>query len=94
MSTLSLRIPESLHKRMKELSEAEGISINQFLSSAASEKMSALMTVAYLKSEAAMGNRKDFSAVSDKVPDVQPDSFDRLENNHNQSVEENDLGSA
>ena len=89
MSTLSLRIPESLHKKIKELSETEGISINQFLSSAAAEKMSALMTVSYLKSEAAKGSRKDFLAVLNKVPDVDPDPFDKLESSHNQSREDN-----
>ena len=78
MSTLSLRIPESLHKKIKELSQAEGISINQFLSSVAAEKMSALMTVAYLKSEAAKGNRSDFLAVLAKVPDVEPEPFDKF----------------
>lgn len=78
MSTLSLRIPESLHRQIKELSEAEGISINQFLSSAAAEKMSALMTVAYLKAEAKKGRRKDFEAILSRVPDVEPEPYDRL----------------
>jgi hypothetical protein len=29
MSTISLRLPESLHKQARELAEKEGISINQ-----------------------------------------------------------------
>ncbi len=29
MSTLSLRLPESLHKQVRELAKKEGISINQ-----------------------------------------------------------------
>jgi hypothetical protein len=78
MSTLSLRIPESLHRKIKELSVLEGISINQFLSSAAAEKMSALMTVEYLKSEALKGKRSDFDFVLSKVPDIEPDDNDRV----------------
>jgi len=78
MSTLSLRIPESLHRKIKDLAEVEGISINQFLSSAAAEKMSALLTVSYLRDEAKKGNRKEFEAILNKVPDVEPDSIDRL----------------
>jgi len=78
MSTLSLRLPESLHRKIKELSESEGISINQFLSSAAAEKMSALLTVDYLKAEARKGTRLDFEAVLSKVPDVDPEPHDRL----------------
>ena len=49
MSTLSLRLPESLHKRLKEMAQREGISINQFISTAVAEKLSALMTVQYLQ---------------------------------------------
>jgi len=78
MSTLSLRIPESLHRKIKDLAELEGISINQFLSSAAAEKMSALLTVSYLKDEAKKGNIKEFEEILGKVPDVEADSFDRL----------------
>ena len=48
MSTLSIRLPNSLHRQLKELSGKEGISINQFISSAVGEKMAALMTAEYL----------------------------------------------
>lgn len=37
----------------------EGISINQFISTAVAEKMSALMTVDYLKERARHGRRED-----------------------------------
>ncbi|CAN5905058.1 hypothetical protein BH23ACT11_BH23ACT11_04070 [soil metagenome] len=49
MSALSIRLLESLHKQVKELSECKGISINQFIAVAVAEKMSALMTVEYLE---------------------------------------------
>lgn len=45
MSTLSLRLPDSLHRRIRELAQQEGISINQFVSTAVAEKMAALLTV-------------------------------------------------
>ena len=31
MKTLSIRLPDSLHKRIKQMAAAEGISINQFI---------------------------------------------------------------
>ena len=43
MSTLSIRIPNSLHEQIRLLAKQEGISINQFLASAAAEKMAALL---------------------------------------------------
>ena len=52
MSTLSIRLPDSLHKKVKELARQEGISMNQFIALAVAEKMSALMTVEHLKEQA------------------------------------------
>lgn len=78
MSTLSLRLPESLHKRLAEVAESEGISINQLINSAVAEKMSALLTQEYLGARAKRGNRSRFDAVLAKVPDVEPQPHDRL----------------
>lgn len=78
MSTLSLRLPESLHRRLSEIAEKEGVSINQLISSAVAEKMSALLTEDYLTARAARGKRSNFLAALAKVPDVEPDSNDRL----------------
>jgi hypothetical protein len=76
MSSLSLRLPNSLHKKLRELAQREGISINQFITTAVAEKMSALATVDYLDERAKKGSRKKFQAVLDKVPDVAPSDFD------------------
>jgi predicted transcriptional regulator len=78
MSTLSLRLPDSLHKRVRELAEQEGISINQFISTAVAEKMAALLTVDYLEERARRGSREKFLAVLAKVPDVAPDPNDEI----------------
>lgn len=78
MSTMTVRLPESLHDQLKDMAKAEGISINQFLVVAAAEKMSALKTVEFLESEAKLASRKGFESVLSKVPDVQPDEADRL----------------
>jgi predicted HicB family RNase H-like nuclease len=39
MSASSLRIPESLHRELRELARREGVSINQLISSAVGEKL-------------------------------------------------------
>jgi len=78
MSTLSLRLPDSIHTKIKELARREGVSVNQFLNSAAAEKVSAILTVDYLKREAASGSREDFLKVLEKVPDVPPQPEDEL----------------
>ena len=78
MSTLSLRLPDSLHKKIKEFSKEEGISINQFIASAVSEKMSAFATLDYLEMRAKRADKKKLQEALSKVPDVEPAEFDRL----------------
>lgn len=78
MSTMTVRLPASLHAKIKELAQAEGISINQFLVVAAAEKMSALLTEDFLENEAKLGKREDFERFMKKVPDTEPEDYDRL----------------
>ena len=78
MTTLSLRLPESLHKRIKTLADQEGVSMNQFITLAVTEKMSALMTVDYLKQRAERGSRQKSEAILANVPDVPPEEHDQL----------------
>ena len=79
MSTLSLRLPDSLHKRLKEMDRREGIPINQFISTAVAEKLSALMTVECLQEQASRGDRARFDAVLAKIADAPADAADPLD---------------
>ena len=78
MSTLSLRLPDSLHERIKHLSKAEGVSINQFITLALTEKMSALMTLDYLEQRARRSSQKKFKEALRAIPDVEPEDYDKL----------------
>ena len=78
MSTLSLRIPDSIHKQVKSLSKKDHISINQFISSALSEKLSAYMTEEYIAKRAKRASKSKFKAAMSKVPDKDPDIFDKI----------------
>ncbi len=78
MSTLSVRLPKSLHKRLKEMADKEGVSMNQFITLAITEKVSTLLTVDYLKERAQKGDRKTFEELLEKVPDTEPEEFDKL----------------
>jgi hypothetical protein len=76
MSTMSLRLPESLHAKVREMAEKEGVSINQLITTALAEKLAALMTVEYLEERAKRGNRKRYDAVLRKVRDRVPEAGD------------------
>ncbi len=77
-STLTLRLPKSLHGKIREQAKTDEISINQFLVTAAAEKLSALLTQDYLENEAAKGKRKDFTKVLKSVPHTEPEPYDGL----------------
>lgn len=70
MSALTIRLPNSVHQKVKELALRDEISVNQFIASAVSEKMASMMTLDYLRSEAAKGQRQHFDALMALVPDV------------------------
>jgi len=71
MSTISLRLPDSLH-------EEDNISINQFVATALAERMSALTTEKYLSERAEKGSKKKFKTALSKVKDIDPETSDKL----------------
>lgn len=78
MSTLSLRLPESLHKQLRELAKSEGVSINQLAATALGEKIAALMTQDYLEQRAQRGSRSKFEKAMSKVKNNEPEPHDKL----------------
>ena len=78
MSALSLRLPDSLHRELKELAKRDGISINQFIATAVAEKVSALSTADYLQRRAERSSQEQFREALSRVPDVEPDERDAM----------------
>jgi len=78
MGALSLRLPESIHRHIRDIAKVEGVSINQLISSAITEKISAIMTEEYLQKRADRANIKDMKAVLNKVADRKPLKGDEL----------------
>jgi predicted DNA-binding ribbon-helix-helix protein len=67
---LTIRLPNSVHQKIKELAARDDISVNQFIASAAAEKMASVMTLDFLKTEAKNGRRSDFDHYLGAVPDA------------------------
>ena len=78
MSTISLRLPDSLHKQVCKLATQESVSIDQLITQALAETRSALVTEEYLDARAAHGSRKKFERAMAKMPKVKPGVPDRL----------------
>ena len=77
MSAISLRVPDSLHKRVKELAHRDKVSINQMITLAVAEKLSAIDTEEYLEKRKGRASRDKFLKALKKVPGRKPDAYDK-----------------
>lgn len=78
MSALNLRLPDSIHRHIREIAKREGVSINQFISTAVSEKVSAILTEEYLSARAGRAKEGALKRILDEVPDQPPLPEDQL----------------
>lgn len=72
MNAITVKIPSSLRQKIEELGAEEGFSLEQFIASAASEKLSVMLQSDFLEQEAKLGSREAFEKVLAAVPDVPP----------------------
>ena len=78
MSTISVRIPDSLYEFIKKTVQRENISINQFIVSALGEKISSWQTESYLKNRAKNADKNQFRKALSQISDREPEDFDKL----------------
>jgi len=78
MSSVNIKVPDSILHKAEELAQRDGISLDQFIASAVGEKVTAWLTVEHLKERAAKGSLEIFREILQKVPDVEPEEYDRL----------------
>jgi len=78
MAAVSLRLPNSVYELAKSLSKEDHVSLNQFIATAVSEKVSALNTEAYINERAKRASKAKFLKALSKVSDEEPEAFDRL----------------
>jgi hypothetical protein len=75
---LSVRLPDSTRRRVEELAEREGISVEQFIASATGEKLAVWVSLDYLREEAARGRPEDLARLLAAVPGKDPVGTDHL----------------
>jgi hypothetical protein len=78
MSAISLRLPNTLHRSVREMADKEHVSINQMITLALAEKVSALMADEYLGSRARNGSRAKFLKAMGRVGIIEPEPKDKL----------------
>ncbi len=72
MSTFALRLPESLYAHAKLLAEQDQASLNQFITVAVAEKVSALQTAEFFAQRAGTSNKDDLARLLLKVKSRAP----------------------
>jgi predicted transcriptional regulator len=78
MSNLSLRLPDSLHRKLREIAEKDDVSINQFIATAVAEKAAAFLTVEYLEERGQRADPNLIDRLLARVPDVEAVPGDEL----------------
>jgi hypothetical protein len=73
--SVSVSVPEELHKKAVEIAKARRVSVDEVFASAFVEQLASWER---LQQRAACGNRERFLAVLDRVPDSEPEEQDRL----------------
>lgn len=77
MTTIKAEVPDSLYQQVIALAQRENVSIEQLVTMALAAQVSALLTRDYL-GKANQGDWEKFQQVLAKVPDVEPEEYDRL----------------
>lgn len=78
ITDLNVQIPDSLYKQIPDLAERENISIAQIVAITLFAQVSAWKTKDYLEDKPKRGSWKKFQQVLTKVPDVEPEDYDKL----------------
>ncbi len=74
-----IKLPNYLINHVRELAKREGVTVDQFIASAIAEKASVWSSLDYLDERAKRGSREKFLAAMAKVPNVEPDEWDKLD---------------
>ncbi len=80
MPAISVNLPDALKNDLRDAAQREGISINQFITLAVAEKISALKQadrIAHYKSKPSV-SREEFLAALSEIPDTPPSKDDEL----------------
>ncbi len=72
--SVSVNVPDDLYQKTVEIAKAQHVSVDEVFASAFLDQLSAWER---LRQRAASSTRERFLAVLDKVPDVEPEDYDR-----------------
>lgn len=78
MTTINTKIPDTLFRQAKTIAEDEEMTLDQFISLALASQISSWNAGKTFAERAAKGNWKKVREILAKVPDVEPEDYDKL----------------
>ena len=79
MSTVTIQIPEYLRKQVERLCAEEGLNIDQFFATAASEKIAVLEAIDYVAARASQASDAAFKDAIANIPAApSTDEWDKI----------------
>lgn len=78
MSAISIRLPDSLHRMVRAVAQRDNVSINQMITLAVAEKLSALETEEYLDKRSRSASKAKFHKALRKVSARKPENKDKI----------------
>ena len=78
MSAIQIELPKSVHDRAEKLARAQSMSLDRLMVVALVEKLSAAFPDLELEERAKRGSWAGFENFMNRIPDAEPDEFDRL----------------
>jgi hypothetical protein len=78
MTIIQIQVPDDLLEQLQAIAQAENLSIKQVVSQALAAQVKAWRDRDYLQKRSQKGSWENFQTVLSKVPDREPEEFDRL----------------
>ena len=76
MSVVKITVPDDLYEKAVKMAEAQRVPVDELFVAAFADQMAQWE---WLETRAARGSREKFLAALSKVPDVEPEEYDRIE---------------
>ena len=78
MAKLQLRLPESIHNKIRKIAKKEKLSINQLLVNSISNEIIRYETMHFFTERSKNFNEEDFLDALKEIPAVEPEEVDKI----------------
>jgi hypothetical protein len=85
MSSITITLPDSLQRRLQEIAEKDGVTVDEFVSTIVSQRIAVGEAQSLVQARAARGSGKRLVELLDSAPDVDPEPGDELPETANKS---------